>query len=108
MNSIRSTYSLLCRYVHRSPEQIEEALKLIQRGIAPGFETAKELESFNASLSNLYDMIIVLHFNALGMALAGDVLVKVLDGERGWPFHKMKFVKLLSSYFDYKHERQDR
>lgn len=108
ISSIRSTYSMLCRYVHRSPEQIEEALKLIQRGIAPGFEAAEELKSFNASLSNLYDMIIVLHFNALGMALAGDVLVKVLDGEKDWPFHKTRFVKLLSYYFDYKHERRDR
>jgi len=108
MNSIRSMYSTLCCYVHRSPEQIEEALKLVQLGVSPGFETAKELEGFNASLSKLYDMIIVMHFNALGMALASDVFVQVLDHEKDWPFHKTKFVKLLSSYFDYKHERQHR
>ena len=64
--------------------------------------------SFNALLSQLYDMTIVMHFNTLGMGLAGDVFVNVLDDKKYWPFHKTKFVKLLSSYFDYKHERQNR
>ena len=106
MDSILSTYSSLCKYVHRSPGQIDETLRLIQRGISPGFETAKELESFCRQLAKLYDLILVMHFNALGMRLTGDVFTNVLDSSEKWPYHRTKFVKVLSSYFDYKHERQ--
>jgi hydrogenase maturation factor HypE len=67
MDSIRSTYSSLCKYVHRSPEQIEEALRQLQRGISPGFETAQELKSLCRELAQLYDLVLVMHFNALGM-----------------------------------------
>lgn len=108
MDSIRSMYSSLCKYVHRSPEQIEEALRLIQRGVSPGFETSQDVEYFCRELAQLYDLVLVMHFNALGMGLAGDVFTHFLDSLEKWPYHKTKFVKVLSSYFDYKHERQPR
>lgn len=108
MDGIRSIYSSLCKYVHRSPEQIDEALRLLQRGISPGFETAQDVESFCRELAQLYDLIIVIHINALGMCLAGDVFAHALDGLEKWPYHNTKFVKVISSYFDYKHERQAR
>jgi hypothetical protein len=106
MDTIRHTYTLLCRYVHRSPQQIEEALRLLQQGISPGLETAKEIESLCRQLAQLYDLVLVMHFNALGVGLSGDVFTTVLDSSAKWPFHKTKFVKLLSSYFDYKQERR--
>lgn len=105
MDSISGTYSELCKYVHRSPEQIQETLQLLRRGVFPAFETADELEPFVRRLAAFYDLILVMHFNALGMPLAGDVFVHVLDDDQTWPFHKTKFVKLLSAYFDYKAER---
>lgn len=108
MDCIRSMYSSLCKYVHRSPEQIEETLRLLQRGVSPGFETEQDLESFCRELAQLYDSVLVMHFNALGMGLAGDVFTHALDSLEKWPYHRTKFVKLLSSYFDYKHERQVR
>ena len=108
MDTIQSTYTSLCRYVHRSPQQIEEALQLLQRGVLPGFETTQEVASLCRQLSQLYDLVLVMHFNALGVDLAGDVFTTALDSWKTWPFHKTKFVKLLSSYFDYKHERQAR
>lgn len=106
MDTIQSTYKSLCSYVHRSPQQIDEELQLLQRGVFPGFETAQEVESLCRQLAQLYDLVLVMHFNALGIGLAGDVFTTALDSWKGWPFHKTKFVKLLSSYFDYKHERQ--
>lgn len=108
MNAIGALYSELCRYVHRSKEQIDEALMLIQRGVSPGFDTAQELRSFVRLLARFYDLILVLHFNALGMSLSGDIFVHVLDENEKWPYHKTKFVKTLSSCVDYKHERQSR
>ena len=108
MDGIRSMYSSLCKYVHRTPEQIEEALRLLQRGVSPGFETAQNVESFCRELAQLYDLVLVMHFNALGMGLAGDVFTHAIDSAKSWPYHKTKFVKVLSSYFDYKHERQAR
>ena len=108
MDNIRSTYSSLCRYVHRSPEQIEESLRLLQKGVSPGFETAHELEPFSRELAQLYDLVLVMHFNALGLTLTGDVFTSCLDDISKWPYHKTKFVKRLSLHFDYKHERQGR
>lgn len=105
MNLILSSYGLLSRYVHRSPEQIEEALRLMSLGVAPAFETAQQVESFVRDLSRMYDVVLVLLFNALGVGLAGDVFVNVLDCMKDWPFHKTRFVKKLSLTFDYKSER---
>jgi hypothetical protein len=108
MNTVCSMYSILSRYVHRSREQVEEMFQLLEHGISPGFETAKEVESFNRTLSAFYDLVLVLQFNALGMALTGEIFVQALDEMRNWPFHRTKFVKLLSRHFDYKHERKSR
>jgi len=105
MDEIKSRYSSLCRYVHRSPEQIEESLRLLSQGISPGFETAQQLESFVRELGCVYDVLLVLLFNALGLGLSGDVFVQVLDDRRTWPYHKTRFTKLLSNHFDYKVER---
>lgn len=108
MDDVRRTYAELCKYVHRSPQQIQETLLQFERGIFLGFETADQLEAFVRLLARVYDLLLVMHFNALGMALTGDVFVRVLDSDAKWPFHKTKFVRLLSGYFDYKFERQKR
>ncbi|PUE23676.1 hypothetical protein B9Z39_15260 [Limnohabitans sp. JirII-29] len=106
MDEVKDRYSSLCRYVHRSPEQVEESLLLLAQGISPGFETPKQLESFVRELERVYDMLLVLMFNALGLSLAGDVFVHVLDDHRAWPYHKTRFTKLFSKEFDYKAERR--
>lgn len=106
MDEIKSRYSSLCRYVHRSPEQVQESLRLLAQGISPGFETAKQLELFVRELERVYDVLLVLLFNALGLGLSGDVFVQVLDDLRTWPYHKTRFTKLLSEEFDYKAERR--
>jgi hypothetical protein len=105
MDEIKNLYSALCRYVHRSPEQVEESLRLLARGVASGFEMPKQLESFVRELQRLYDVLLVLFFNALGLGLAGDVYVQVLDEYSAWPYHKTRFAKLLSKHFNYKAER---
>jgi hypothetical protein len=108
MDCIRSSYTSLCKYVHRSPEQIEEALGLFQRGIFPGFETQHEMGLFVRELAQLYDLILVMYFNAVGMSSTGDIFVHLLDKKVAWPYHKTKYVRLLSSYFNYKSERNNR
>jgi hypothetical protein len=108
MDEIKSQYSSLCRYVHRSPEQVKESLRLLTRGISPGFETAKQVEFFVRELERVYDVLLVLMFNALGLDLAGDVFVHALDDDCKWPYHKTRFTKLLSKEFDYKAERRAR
>ncbi len=105
MDEIRSRYSYLCRYVHRSAEQVDESLRQLAKGISPGFETPKQLASFVRELERVYDVLLILLFNALGLSLAGDVFVGVLDDHRSWPYHKSRFTKLLSKEFDYKAER---
>lgn len=106
LTDCKSLYSRLCQYVHPSPEQIAEYLRLSSKGISPGFESYKELQKLNGEASRLYDIVLILHFHSLGLGLAGDVFTVVLDGQEKWPFHRTKYVKKLSAYFDYKLERQ--
>jgi len=105
MDEIRSQYASLCRYVHRSTEQVEESLRLLAQGISPGFETPKQLELFVRELERVYDVLLVLLFNALGLSLAGEVFVHELDHHRTWPYHKTRFTKQFSKELDYKAER---
>ncbi len=106
IDEISSTYSRLCQYVHRSPEQVSKSIALLSRGISPGFDTAQEFEALNQEITQLYDLVLVMHFNALGLGLAGDLFVSLFDGMQAWPYHRTKHVARVSRLFDYKFERQ--
>lgn len=106
-DELADLYYKACAYIHPSKRQIEEQLALAEDGRAYGFETADELREVGRLLFRLYDMVLVLIFSGLGIGLAGDVFVNVLDERTDWRYHKGKYVKLLSSFFNYKVERQN-
>jgi hypothetical protein len=108
IDEMNDVYYKMCAYVHPSSRQIEEQIVLAEAGKAYGFETAEELRDIGKLVFRTYDMLLVLFFHGLGLGLAGDVLVQMFDDEESWKFHKAKYMKLLSSHFDYKVERQEK
>jgi hypothetical protein len=101
-------YRECCAYVHVSRRQIEERLQLAEAGRSLGFETADELRKIGHLMFRVYDMALALYFHGYGASMTGDVFITVLDDWPAWKFHKGKYVKIVSAYYDYKHERNMR
>jgi hypothetical protein len=105
-SDIKDMYSQTCRYVHRSREQIDEYLAVVNRGSSPGFETVGEFRAMNREFARLCDVVVYLSLSVLGPSgLAGDLFVHMLDGDANWPYHKTKYCKALSEHYSYKAER---
>jgi hypothetical protein len=103
---VLSLYSELCKYVHASVPQFEEAMARARRGEPAGMETVATLNRFNKLAFRVYDLVLVRIFYGIGLSLAGDIFTGILDDEPKWRFHKGKFVGRMSRCFDYKHERR--
>jgi hypothetical protein len=108
VDELYDAYRECCAYVHVSRRQIEERLKLAEAGRSLGFETADELRKIGRLMFRIYDMALALYFHGYGASMTGDVFVTVLDDWPEWKFHKGKYVKIVSAYYDYKHERNMR
>lgn len=101
-------YSTTCEYVHPSTKQIQERIRLYDEGITIGFDTAKQLEEANDLVFEVYGILLVLAFHAIGPSFSGDLLVGCLDENESWAYHSSPHLAKVDEYFDYKHERQDR
>jgi hypothetical protein len=109
IDKLLAAYSRACAYVHPSVRQIEERLELVERGISPGFETADELRESNDEVFEVLSLVLVLVFEAIGGAFAGDIWETAGLGDRaGWVFHGHPLVAALDEHFDYKAERRER
>lgn len=108
IDELNDVYRDCCAYVHPSRRQIEERLDLAEQGRSSGFETAEELRSIARLMFRVYDMALTLYFHGFGLSMTGDVFINGFDDRPDWKFHKGKYVKLVSSHFDYKVERKSR
>lgn len=97
-----------CAYVHPSKRQIEEHISLADAGSPMGFESVKSLGEVRQLLIRTFDFLLVLIFHGLGLGVSGDVFTVLLDEDRNWKFHKAKYTKVVSAFFDYKEERKTR
>ena len=104
-DELTDVYYKQCAYIHPSQRQIEELVARAESGKPLGFDTAAELRKIGQLMFRLYDMLLILHFHGVGLGLAGDILVQCFDDEPKWKFHKGKYTRRISSYFDYKAER---
>ncbi len=105
--SVVSQFKRLSAYVHRSPNQLRQEIRQAGKGPPESKVIAAELERFNRECFAVYDLAVFLQFQVLGPGLSGDVFVYAFDPVQHWPFHKGKFCRLLSKFFDYKVERQE-
>jgi hypothetical protein len=104
----RGLFADLSAFVHPSASQLGKRLTRSRQGLGAGFDTAKELERATKTMFRTYDLVIVLLCHGIGLGMAGDLFIQVWDADVAWPFHKGKFTRELSRYFDYKMERHDR
>jgi hypothetical protein len=106
LNELNDVYTQCCAYAHVSRRQIEERLELAERGRSAGFETPQELRNISRFMFRTYDLALALYFHGFGLSMTGDVFINAFDDKPEWKFHKGKYVSRISSYFDYKVERQ--
>jgi hypothetical protein len=105
---VKGIYSRACAYVHPSKIQIDERVSLASIDVYIGFERPRDLERVNKELFRLYEATLIFVFSALDRNSLGDIFIQWLDDDQNWRFHKGKYVKAVSSIFDYKMERKER
>ena len=105
---IKGIYSRACAYVHPSKMQVDERVSLASIDVYIGFERLRDLERINKELFRLYEATLILVFSVLDRSSLGDIFIQWLDDDQNWRFHKGKYIKAVSSIFDYKMERKER
>ena len=105
-DEVKDAFVQACRYVHPSKRQYEQRLDREKKGTAHGFEVAKELIEINSLIQRCYDLILVMYLHGIGTGMAGDLFINAFDTMDRYKFYKTKYVKLMSSTYDYKAERQ--
>jgi hypothetical protein len=104
--AVKQSFAALSGYVHPSKRALEERVARVHRGEFTGFEGPRVLEAFNRLTSQTLDLVVVLLLEGIGPSFAGDVFIGVFDDQSDWKFHKTRFTKGVSRFFDYKAERR--
>jgi hypothetical protein len=94
--------------VHLTPAQIRERIAAVDAGRSIGNETASDVEDLNSLVSRGLAVSLTLLFHSVPNYVAGDWLVEPDGSTTRWHFQASRFLAGIDSYFDYKHERQDR
>lgn len=108
VDELQDVYRDCCAYVHVSPSQTMERLTRVECGGGIGFETPDDLRKMARLMFRVYDMALTLYFHGYDLSMTGDVFISALDEQPKWSFHKGKYVRIVSAYYDYKHERNMR
>ena len=108
IDELYDIYRDCCAYVHVSRHQIEERLALAQKGYLPGFQSVEDMRKIGRLIFRVYDVALTLYFHGCDLSMTGDIFIQELDDLPSWKFHKGKYVRIVSRYFDYKHERNIR
>ncbi len=103
---VRRLYDDCRRADPLSREELGRRLARLEEGAYPGFCSELGAAGLNQQLFRLYETALVLLLHALGLRLAGEVFVKVLDEEPGWVFHRSRYLDEFSAYFDFKPQRR--
>ncbi len=105
-SAVHSTFGALSSFTHVSETQLQERQRRWAHGELVGFEGPATLDRFNKIVAQAYDLILALIFEGIGPSFTGDLFVSVFDSHQDWKFHKGRYVREISKFFDYKAERQ--
>lgn len=108
VDELYGAYRDCSAYVHVSRRQIEERLDRAARGQPLGFLQPKDVREIGRLMFRVYDMALTTFFHGMGLPMAGDIFIQILDDQPKWKFHKGKYTAVVSAYFDYKSERNMR
>ncbi|WP_343560888.1 hypothetical protein [Sphingobacterium sp.] len=100
---VKQMYGNLCNYVHLTPEQLTEKIKLSKDGKPFEKLTTEELKILNYEISLTFSYISVLLFNSMPQFVVGDFFQ---PGLPDYYYCKSKYIAEIDEKFDYKHERQ--
>lgn len=101
-------YGELCRYVHSTPYQMEERVRLGTIGRHIGFEGIDELRELNDEIGSALSSVLILLFHAIPQWCVGDYIVERNGNTVDTYYSKYGFFAAIDKQFDYKHERQDK
>jgi hypothetical protein len=101
-------YGFTSGYVHLTPAQIQERIAAVDAGRTAGKESAADIADLNALLLRNLAASLVLILHSVPDYVAGDWFVEADGTTVKWRFMCSRFLSGMDSYFDYKHERQER
>ncbi|MHB9072420.1 MAG: hypothetical protein ACYC6G_02725 [Desulfobaccales bacterium] len=107
LEDVGKYYGISSKYVHFSSELIDERIELIKRGVTIGYEGLNEIKEIVQSIRICYALIWVLLFHSIPSYVVGDWLVNSDGSSNKWYFRKSKYIALIDTHFDYKHERNN-
>ncbi|MBQ1782663.1 MAG: hypothetical protein II007_03330 [Gammaproteobacteria bacterium] len=106
--SVQSAWVRASNYVHLTKRRIDEKLRLRDECVVLGMETIEMLKDIVSEVHEACTIVILLTFETIGPSFTGDLLVDNLDSNDSWIFHLSKYMAIVDSHFDYKHERKSR
>ncbi|KXV18161.1 hypothetical protein [Gluconobacter oxydans] len=107
-DEVGRVYGLTSSYVHLTPSQIVERIAAVDAGRIGGKENAQDFEALISLVERGLAVSLVLLFHSVPEYVAGDWLVESDGTTTTWVFVESQFIAGIDSYFDYKHERQDK
>jgi hypothetical protein len=101
-------YGFSSNFVHLTSLQIEDRINILSDGFWLGQESGTMLNELNNYLERIYAVSIVYIMHSVPTYVTGDWIVENDRSSIDWYYLKSKYIAEIDSYFDYKHERQDR
>lgn len=101
-------YGFSSNFVHLTSLQIEDRINILSDGFWLGQESGTMLNELNNYLERIYAVSIVYIMHSVPTYVTGDWIVENDGSSIDWYYLKSKYIAEIDSYFDYKHERQDR
>lgn len=101
-------FGKLCLYVHSTPHQMHERVKLDAVGRYIGNEGIEELHELNDEIGHVLSIVMILFFHAIPEWCVGDYMVERNGYTIDTYYSKFNYFAIIDKKFDYKHERQDK
>jgi hypothetical protein len=101
-------YGGTSNYVHLSRAQIDGRIARVDAGRTAGKESVADVAAVNVMLSRVFAGALVFLFHSVPQYVPGDWFVEYDGSTVDWYFTRSRYIALLDSSFDYKHERQER
>jgi len=101
-------YGFSSNFVHLTSLQIEDRINILSDGFWLGQETEIMLKELNNYLERIYAVSIVFIMHSVPTYVTGDWIVENDGNSIDWYYLRSKYIAEIDSFFDYKHERQDK
>lgn len=105
-SEVGRTYGEVCNFVHLTPHQMNERIRLTDAGRISGKESAEDIVELCKLTERVFALALVYIFHAAPSFVTGDFFVEGNGSSVSWHFSASKWMAEIDAHFDYKHERQ--